>query len=177
MTPIKNELLQVAKIARPHGLRGEVKVVEEPGGSGAWRAVDEVFVGDSPGTARCFKLSGVRGAGKFLIMSLEGVDVVEGARELAGLGIFVRRDDLPPPEEGSYYVDDLLGMLVEDETGRSLGVLTEIFDNGAHDIYVVRGEAGEIMLPIIDGVVQSLDVNDGTIVVRPPAGLLDTDID
>ncbi|HUU00336.1 MAG TPA: ribosome maturation factor RimM [Myxococcota bacterium] len=177
MTPIENELLQVARIVRPHGLRGEVKIVEQPSGSGAWRAVVEVFIGGSPGAARRFGLLRVRGAGRSLIMSLEGIETIDGAREFSGLGIFVRRDDLPPPEEGSYYVDDLLGMRVEDETGRSLGVLTEIFDNGVYDIYVVIGEAGEIMLPIVEGVVLSLDVSAGTMVVRPPAGLLDGDID
>ncbi len=177
MNPTENELLQVARITRSHGLRGELKIVEEPGASGAWRTVDQVFIGNSSKVVRRFELVLVRGGGKSLIMSLDSVDVIERARELAGMRIFVRRDDLPPPEDGSYYVDDLIGMRVEDETGSSLGVITEIFDNGAHDIYVVRGEAGEIMLPIIDGVVQSLDVPSGKMVVRPPAGLGFTETD
>jgi 16S rRNA processing protein RimM len=165
----------IGTITRTHGVRGEMKVLEGLGCSGAWRTASEVYVGSKPEKARRYRVSGIRGAGKFAILALARIDSLEAARQLKGESLYVPRGMLPPLEEGAYYAGDLLGMHVEDVSGRSLGVLDEIFDNGAHEVYVVRKGATEILIPVIDGVVVSVDTSSGRLVVELPEGLPGTE--
>lgn len=159
-------MIQVGKITRTHGTRGELKVLPGKGSSGAWRDAEVVFLGEER-----FRVRGVRGGGRFAILALEGVDTLESAEALKGKDVFVTRDQLPEMEPGSFYAGDLEGLTVETAQGQVLGVLEEIFDNGAHDVYVVRDETREILLPVVDGVVVEVDLDAGRMVVEPPEGL------
>jgi 16S rRNA processing protein RimM len=162
----EDALIQVGKITRTHGTRGELKVLPGEGSSGAWREAEVVFLG-----SESFRVRSVRGGGRFAILALEGVDTLESAEALKGRQVFVSRDQLPEAEPGSFYAGELEGLTVVTAQGRVLGVLEEIFDNGAHEIYVVRDKAKEILLPVVDGVVVEVDLDAGRMVVEPPQGL------
>lgn len=159
-------MIQVGKITRTHGTRGELKVLPGEGSSGAWREAEVVVLGSER-----FRIRGVRGSGRFAILALEGIDTLESAEELKGKNVYVPRDQLPDAEAGSFYAGDLEGLTVVTAQGQVLGVLAEIFDNGAHEIYVVRDKAREILLPVVDGVVVEVDLDAGRMVVEPPQGL------
>lgn len=76
----------------------------------------------------------------------------------------VLRDD-----DESFFVHELIGLRVVTESGDELGTLSEVLQSGAADVYVIRGPAGELLLPAIADVVKSIDVAAGTITVTPPA--------
>lgn len=164
-------MIQVGKITRTHGTRGELKVLPGQGSSGAWRYAEVVYLGEERQRASRFRVKGIRGGGKFAIMALDGVDSLESAELLKGQNVFVPRDQLPESEPGSFYAGDLEGLTVVTARGQMLGVLEEIFDNGAHDIYVVRDKTREILLPVVEGVVVEVDLDAGRMVVEPPEGL------
>jgi 16S rRNA processing protein RimM len=130
-----------------------------------------LYLGVERQQASRFRVKSIRGGGRFAILALDGVDNLESAEVFKGQYVFVPRDQLPEIESGSFYAGDLEGLTVEDGSGRVLGVLEEIFDNGAHDIYVVRDKAREILLPVVDGVVVEVDLDAGRMVVEPPEGL------
>ena len=164
-------MIQVGRITRTHGVRGELKVLPDEGSSGSWREAPEVFLGAAREDASRFRVKGVRGGGRFAILALDGVDSLESAEALKGQHVFVPRDQLPDMEPGSFYAGDLEGVTVADIDGRVLGVLEEIFDNGAHEVYVVRDGSREILLPVVNGVVVEVDLDAGRMVVKPPEGL------
>jgi 16S rRNA processing protein RimM len=164
-------LILVGQITRTHGTRGELKVYPGEGSSGAWRGAREVYLGAGREEVSRFRVKGVRGGGRFAILALWGVDSLDSAEALKGQHVFVPRDQLPDTEPGSFYAGDLEGVTVADTTGRVLGVLEEIFDNGAHEVYVVRDGSREILLPVVDGVVVEVDLDAGRVVVEPPEGL------
>jgi 16S rRNA processing protein RimM len=86
--------------------------------------------------------------------------------------------DRPPLPEGEYYHHQLIGLAVQDERGLVLGVLTEILETGANDVYVVTAVGGnEILLPVIPGVVLDVDLPAKTMRVHLPAGLMDGTVD
>ncbi len=161
----------VGKITRPHGVRGEMRVMEGSGSSGAWRQLDVVYIGRDVSCARTYNVRGVRGAGKFAILAIEGVEDRNRAENFRGLKIFVDRIELPSDDDGSYYAADLIGLDVVDTNGRALGKLIEIFENGAHEVYVVRGSVAEVLLPVVPGVVVEINLDDAVLVVDPPDGL------
>ena len=166
----ERNLVRVGRLSRPHGVRGEIKVYEQEG-SGAWRAALELFVGPDAKSLRSFDVLGIRGSGRFAIVKLRGVEGREAAEALKGQEFYVARSCLPEPEEDDYYVDDLLGLQVEDEQGKLLGRLKSVFDNGAHEVYEVVGPNGSILLPVTPGVVLEVDLDRGRMVVAPPSGL------
>jgi 16S rRNA processing protein RimM len=165
------ELVCIGKLTRPHGLRGEMRVFEGQGTSGAWRQALELWIGPDEESLEAFQVEKIRGGGKFAILALSEVAGMDEAEALRGQLVFVDRNCLPPNEEGEFFAAELIGIRVEDRSGRPLGVLREIFDNGAHEVYVVVGDESEILLPVIEGVVLSVDLDGDLIVVDPPSGL------
>ena len=91
------------------------------------------------------------------------------AERLAGALVYVRRDDMPPLRAGEYYDFEVVGCAVTTADGRHLGAVTEVLPTGASDVYVVRGEHGEILIPVVAGAILSLDVDSRQITVEPSA--------
>ena len=84
---------------------------------------------------------------------------------MRGAAIAVPRSELPPPPSGQYYWADLLGLLVVNREGESLGQVAEIFATGAHDVVVVRGGDRERLIPFVEPVVCEVDVQGARLVV------------
>jgi 16S rRNA processing protein RimM len=164
-------LTRVGRIARPHGVAGELNVVEAGQSSGGWHRVKEVFVGRSAEEARPWKVRLVRGQGRKIILAVEGISSPEAARALCGLELFVALEDLPPLEGGARYDGELIGLEVVDIAGRPLGRLIGIFDNGAHDIFVVEQDGRQHLVPAASGIFREVNIELGRIVVDLPGGL------
>lgn len=119
------------------------------------------------------RVESVRRAGGAFLVKLEGVDDRNAAERLRGAQVCVPREEVTPLPEGTYYVADLLGFQVVTEAGTVLGLLEEVLRGPAHDVYVVRGPRGELLLPAVREVVREVRVEDRRITVRPLPGLLE----
>jgi 16S rRNA processing protein RimM len=85
--------------------------------------------------------------------------------------------ELPPLDEDEYYWQDILGMRVVSETGEDMGTVREIVPTGSNDVYVVRKEAQEFLIPATKDVIMSIDMEVRTMVIRPLEGLLQQEDD
>jgi 16S rRNA processing protein RimM len=85
----------------------------------------------------------------------------------------VPRSSLPELQPDEYYWSDLIGLSVFDESGRLLGRVIRILPTGADDLLVLERDGREILLPFLEEVVQSIDLEAGRVVAAPPPGLLD----
>jgi len=92
-----------------------------------------------------------------LILKLMGIERREDAQSLSGREIFIEKSELPQLGEREYYWFEILGMMVETESGKRLGRVKEIFPTGANDVYVVEGKRREIFLPAIEKVIKEVD--------------------
>jgi 16S rRNA processing protein RimM len=117
------------------------------------------------------KLRQVRRGGAGWIVALEGVEDRSRAEELRGARLFARRADLPVTAPDDWWIADLVGLNVVDEDGAELGVLEEVLKLPANDVFVVRGAQGEILVPVLEGVVR--EIAAGTMRIAVPPGLLD----
>jgi 16S rRNA processing protein RimM len=79
----------------------------------------------------------------------------------------------PPLPEGQYYHHQLLGLHVVTTGGKSLGTISEILPGQSNDNYIVAGPRGQVLIPAIEDVIQSVDLNKGEMVIEPLPGLLD----
>ena len=169
----QGQWIPVAKVGRPHGVRGELRVFPFASGSQTLLEVREVQISSRSGQKH-FTLRRCRRAKDFLILALEGVDDRQRAQGLTGAQVLVDVSDLPQLDEGEFYHRELIGFSVEDDEGVSLGVLEEILDTGGHDTLVVRDrDAGfEFMIPFVEDMVE-VDEGQEKLVVTPPQGLIE----
>jgi 16S rRNA processing protein RimM len=105
--------------------------------------------------------------GAALVAKLEGIDDRAQAEALQGAVVELPRERLPALEAGRYYWDDLVGLAVVNESGMVLGKVQSLFSNGAHDVMVLEGAAGESrrLLPWVPTVVRAVDLEGGRIEV------------
>ncbi|HSN73555.1 MAG TPA: ribosome maturation factor RimM, partial [Anaerolineae bacterium] len=108
-----------------------------------------------------------------LLARLEGYPDRTASEALLGLWIQVPQADLLPLGEGEHYVFQLVGLRVRTTDGRDLGVIEEILSTPANEVFVVRGEAGEVLVPYINDVIAEERLDAGEIIVHPVPGLLD----
>jgi 16S rRNA processing protein RimM len=108
-----------------------------------------------------------------LVARLEGVDSREAAEALRGYEVCVPRVLAPSLPEATYYHYDILGLKVQSETGDELGEIVDIWPSAAHDLYVVRRDAGEWLLPAVRAFILQVDLAKRVMVVRTIEGLVD----
>lgn len=155
----------VGVILAPHGIRGEVKVQPLTDFPERFEAGSRLWLN---GEERVVQRG--RWAGRSVILQLRGIETRNEAEALRGAELTVpEAADLA--DEGVYYLHDIIGLRVVDEAGIDLGKLEEVFNSGSVDVYVVRGEAGELLLPALDDVVIDVDIAAGQIRVDVPEGL------
>jgi len=99
-----------------------------------------------------------------LLAKLAGLDDREAALKLKGSTVYVRREAMPAPEEGHYYLADLVGLEVVNAQGVVLGAVKRWMFNGAQDVMEVQGE-GTRLLPWIPSVVKKVDLQQRRIEV------------
>ena len=100
-----------------------------------------------------------------LLAQLGGLKSREAALKLKGSKVFVQREALPAPEEGHYYLADLVGLEVVNERGEALGVVRQWMFNGAQDVMEVAGER-TYLVPWIPAVVRSVDLQNRRIEIE-----------
>lgn len=147
-------------------MRGEISV-EEVAAKGILAPGRKVTVG---GSATVIERVGK--SGRKARLKLAGIEDREGAAALRGEWVLAREDILPALPEGEYYRYQLLGLRVVTTDGRDIGVIEDVFSTPENDVYVVRGENGEVLIPAVEDVVQEIDVAAGTVTIEAIPGLL-----
>ena len=108
----------------------------------------------------------------FAIIKLKTIDSIEDAQKLGGQPVEIHHSQLEPLPEGQYYHFQLIGLEVWTTREELLGNITDILTAQSNDIYVAHGSCGEILIPAIDDVVKSIDINTGRMVIETIDGLL-----
>jgi 16S rRNA processing protein RimM len=162
--------LVVGKLRRPHGLHGELLMNVITDFPERLHSGVTVYVGEDH---QPMKIRSRRWQNQALLVTFDDYHSSEAAGELRNHMVFVRADDRPPLPEGEYYHHQLIGLRVASDEGRFLGLLTQILDTGANDVYVIRPDSGpEILLPAIESVLLSIDLNKGELLVHLLPGLI-----
>lgn len=168
MTDSARRFLNIGAVARPHGIAGEIKVQLAPEYAGVLEGVHRVYL-DAEHPRRVLAYRAQPPSAVFL--RLEGITSRNEAEALRGARVAIRYEDLPELPPGAYYTHQLVGMHVYRDTGELLGELTEVLRTGSNDVYVVKTDSGELLLPALESVVREVDVQDRVMRVVVPAGL------
>ncbi|MGB3212766.1 MAG: ribosome maturation factor RimM [Desulforhopalus sp.] len=173
-----DQYLLLGKVAKAHGLRGEVKIFSYSGQPENFLGYKEIVLVDISGKlSSALAVGKVRIQGKSAIVQLSTIDSRNKAEGIEGMGVLLAKNLLPDTAEDEYYWYQYEGKLVLDQSGRTIGRVDSLFNNGAQDILVVKSGDGEILIPVTRHIVVQ-ETAEG-LVVNPPPGLLDltSDVD
>jgi 16S rRNA processing protein RimM len=162
-------MLEVGFVLRAHGVRGMLRIRS---GGDSLGSVRELLVGGQPYSV----VQSQREREDWLI-KLAGVDDRNAAEALKGKPVAIADAARPAPADHELYVADLIGCTLVDRDGKELGAVTGSFDSGAHEILEAKSSDGkrEFMLPFVDAMIVSVDLEQRRIVCDPPPGLVDPD--
>ena len=138
--------LILGRVTKACGVRGDLAVTWLADSWEPFRGVRRLWLGRPGGAADPFEVEQGQMRGRAVLLKLAGVESPEAARRLIGCEVSLPRSAAPPPPDGVFYHYDILGLEVF-EGGESLGVVREILETPAHDVYLVRSPGREWMLP------------------------------
>ena len=166
---MKKEYLEAGKIVTTHGVRGEVKIMPYTDTPELLCEFDRLFIGKDKAE---IYIDRARVAKNTVIAKIEGIETVEAAEKYRNKVLFMHRDDLELDED-TYFIQDLIDMEVKDaDSGFVYGKITDVLQNGANDVYVIKGDR-EYLVPAIPDVVISTDIDSNIMLIRPLDGLFE----
>jgi 16S rRNA processing protein RimM len=164
--------LAIGRIVRAHGIRGELSVTVLTDYPERFEQTERVYIG-SEHEADPYQVTGYRWHKANVLLSVAGVEDRNAAERLVGQFVQIPREEAMELPAGSYYLFQLIGLDVITEAGERLGVVREIIETGANDVYVVRDDAErDILLPAIPQVVLNVDLEQGQMLVHLLDGLV-----
>ena len=157
---------------KPHGIRGELRVLPVTDEPDRFSLLDEVIVALKNKPPAVFKISSARLHGGMVILKIEGVDDRGAASAFIGGVIKIPESSALPLGDDEYYFRDLLGMEVFTEDGERLGAIADVLRTGANDVYSVEtADKKNILIPAIKSCVLSVSVREKKMTVRLMEGL------
>ena len=172
------ELLRVGRVWRPHGVRGECKIIPESDDPERLMELDAIYLGPDAGRATRYAVESARmqrvKRGPLVLFGLEDIEDRDQAAALRGAGVFAEASSLPGPGDQEAYIHDLIGLPVVDTEGAPVGTLTDILQPSAQYIYVVTtGEGRDIMIPAVETFIKEVDFENEKITVNLIEGLFE----
>lgn len=170
---IMENLLQVGGIANTHGLKGEVKVFPMTDEPARFKELKQVKLKTNDGYID-LEIERVRFFKQFVILKFKGIDDINDIEKYKGNGLFVTRENAVSLEEDEYFIADLIGLDVLDESGKKIAVLKDVIQTGANDVYALRMEESgeELLIPAIKDCVLQVNMEEGYIKIHIMEGLL-----
>jgi len=190
MSPERNEsnpeersLVRVARVGRPHGIRGEVTVqvfTDTPQSRFIRGASFELAsAGESPAVeASRLTLESARWNKKILLLKFAEISDRSAAEALRNSELFAPMDDADDVE--GWYAADLIGLRVNEkhQGGLEVGKVTDLVTGAAQDLLEVELTDGrQVLVPFVEEIIPEIDIENGTIVITPPPGLLELNQD
>jgi 16S rRNA processing protein RimM len=160
-------LVVVGRVVRPFGIRGELKVALETDFPDVLRQRRELIITRDGLSGSSASVESVRIHQGAALVKLSGVNTRSDAEGLRGALLAVREEERPDLEEGSFWLDDIIGLEAVFEDGRSIGVITEVLTGRANDVWV----AGKALIPAVKEFIVRVDLEGRRVVVRDVEGL------
>ena len=167
MKPSELEFITIGQILAPWGVKGKLKVRVVTDFPQRFAPSSKIYINRQP-----MSIDSAEWHKDKVIIKLNQIDTVEAAQKLRGQPVEIHHSQVYPLPEGQYYHFQLIGLEVWTTRGELLGNITEILTAESNDNYVVSGAKGEILIPAIEDVVKSIDLDSGRITIEPIEGLL-----
>ena len=169
---MKKDFLEVGEIVGTHGVRGEMRVNPWCDSPAFIKKFKKLYL-DEKGE-KSLDVKSAREHGNVALIVVDGIDTVEKAQAMRSKILYIKRDDAHL-QKGNYFIAELIDCTVYDADDESIcyGVLTDVSQTGANDVWHIEKDGKEYLIPAIPPVVISTDVEAGVIKIRPLRGIFD----
>lgn len=166
------ELLQVGVISSTHGVRGEVKVFPTTDDINRFKKLKQVIL-DTGREKLILEVQGVKFFKQFAILKFKGIDNINDIEKYKGKSLFVDREHAVKLRKDEYFIADMIGLDVYTEEDTFFGVLKDVIETGANDVYVISSkEHGEVLVPAIKQCILNVDIENGKMTIHLLEGLI-----
>ncbi len=166
---MRKEFLEAGKIVGTHGVKGTLRVQPWSDDSAFLESFKCVYLADKTPV----KVVSAKAHGNITLLTLDGVDSIEKAEKFRNKTLLVKREDADISED-RYFVDELIGCKVYDaDTNEFLGTLCDVSATGANDVWHISKDNKEYLVPAIESVIVSVDIDGETVLISPMGGIFD----
>lgn len=134
---------------------------------------NEIAVNFPSGGSETRKIRTLKKLNKYALVSFYGINDPETALKYRGAVLSVDKSLLPDLQKEEYYHDHIIGLTVYATEGNIIGKVSDIFETGSNDVYVVKGSGKEYLIPAIHDVIKKINLEEGRIIIQVLEGLLD----
>jgi len=168
-----SKLVSIGELIKPHGIKGELKILLFNEESKSLKNDQIVFLKNSKDSFLKYKIENVIYSMKKNRIKFFEIDSIDSANKLRGYILSIPRSDFPELENEEYYLNDLIGYTLLDKTNNNYGCVDDIFHFPANDVLSVSLNDKEYLIPIIDDIILNIDHNSRLIIINPMSGLFD----
>ena len=167
------DLLKVGVITSTHGIRGEVKVFPTTDDAKRFKKLKNVIL-DNGKEKIDMEIASVRFFKNMVILKFKGIDDINDVEKYKKAELYVTRENAVPLKKDEYFIADLIGVEVTSDEGVALGVIDDVLQTGANDVYVIK-KAGcqDLLVPAIKACIKEVDIENQKMIVHLLAGLRD----
>ena len=163
----------IGKITRPHGVRGTLRIEPITDDPQRFKLLSKIYIQCENGSQVEYDIANVNIANRYILLDLQQINTRNDAELLRGCYIEIPRQECLPLPEGEHYYFELIGFYVVSNQGKVIGELLDIHSYPANDVYVVKNDDKEILIPAVDEFIEHVDFETCTININPIDGLLE----
>lgn len=168
---MKNNFLQIGIITTTHGVRGEVKVFPTTDDNARFKQLKTVLV-DTGKTQMELTITNVKFFKNLVILKFKEFDSINDVEKLRRAKLLVTRENAVELKENEYFIADLLDLQAVSDEGEELGVIVDVLQTGANDVYVIRKlDAKDLLVPAIKDCIKNIDMEKGVMTIHLLPGL------
>lgn len=168
-----DDCYQLGYVIKPHGLRGEVQIFLDVDSPEEYETLESVFVLQGQQLVPFF-IESIAVRSEKAIVAFEEVETIEAAKALKGCSLYLPLNNLPELGADDFYYHELIGFSLKSHTGESIGEIKSVLEAGAQELLAVTHPGGkEILVPLTDHLINTLNKKEKELVMEIPDGLLD----
>jgi 16S rRNA processing protein RimM len=166
------DLIAVGEVIKAQGVKGELKTIPLTDDLRRFGQIGRVFLQSANQGLVKLTIQSYRLFKEFVLLKFEGVDDLDAAVNLGRGLLLIPRDERPKLPAGRFYLDEIIGLDVFTVTDELLGQVDQVIQTGANDVYSVRLQSRQILVPALKSVIRRVDLAAGRIIVALPEGLV-----
>lgn len=155
------EYITIGTVGKPHGVKGEVKIVPLTDDIRRFRRLRYVIINNKEYKVEFVKIQSDRA-----VLKLEGFEDPDSLNEIKEASVMVRKEDAVKKKADEYFIEELKGMDVRDTDGNYLGKVYDVISTGSNDVYWIK-EPRQILIPAMKTIVKNIDLEENMITILP----------
>lgn len=172
---VEDSFIWAGRVVKTQGLKGEVRIALGGGDFKTFSQGQIVWIGKDGEGKKALTVESSRSHKQAVLLTFREVKEIREAEQLVGGLVYINPADLQPLPPDEFYWYQLQGLKVRTEAGEILGTVQEVMPTGSNDVFVVRNEGQEILIPATEEVVIRVDLQEGVMIVHLLEGLLPED--